>query len=254
MHVVFVWMMVVCGSSLAIAGDHPSTEKLHEAWKKIEPTVRADATFPIALEQGDFSAIANGQIAKRRIRENGPDRAMGAMWAPIDRNHIWIAILDDGHDNLLSSLTETRLENSEHGHKRLYQHLDLPWPVHNRQLVVEIQNNTDISNATEGFLWERSWDLAEPALMDKPDPSAVWIPLATGSWLLFPVENGTVVVYHVRSTIGGRIPDEVVTRWAMSTLDEMMQHIVDRAGNIHTHYTGNHEILLGGDNLPIEQF
>jgi hypothetical protein len=216
--------------------------------------VERTATFPIALEHEDFVAMANGKIAKRRIREDGPDRAMGAMWVPIDRNQLWVAILDDAHDNLLSALTETPLGPSENGHKLLYQHFDLPWPVHNRQLVVEIKNNAAIASATTGQLWERSWDLADPNLMSAPDPTAVWVPLATGSWLLYPVKRGTVIVYHARSTIGGRIPDEVVTRWAMATLDEMMNHISDRARKIQDHYTGEHEILLGGDNLPIQPF
>jgi hypothetical protein len=253
-HSIFAMIAVIFWGSPTALCSPPSTEQLLDSWQTLQPTVADSATFPIELEPNDFIAMADGKIAKRRIRESGPDRAMGAMWVPIDRNHIWIAILDDTHDNLLSTLTETRLGPSENGHKLLYQHLDLPWPVHNRQLVVEIQNNAAIAAATTGGLWERSWDLAEPSLMSKPDPDAVWIPLATGSWLLFPVKTGTVVVYHARSTIGGRIPDEMVTRWAMATLDELMDHIADRARTIEEHYTGDHEVLLGGDNLPIQPF
>ena len=103
-------------------------------------------------------------------------------------------------------------------------------------------------------MWERSWDLANPDHMPNPADDAIWVPVATGSWLLFPVEEGTMVVYHVRSAIGGRIPDEVVTRWALATVDEMMIHIAERAVNISDHYTGKHETILNCKKEPIPLF
>ena len=111
-----------------------------------------------------------------------------------------------------------------------------------------------MTKQTHNQLWERSWDLAESSLMPNPDDDAIWIPVATGSWLLFPVEQGTMVVYHARSAIGGRIPDEAVTRWALATLDEMMNHIANRAATMDAHYTGNHEIIRGCDDAPIPKF
>ena len=232
----------------------PSADVLLEAWTAIQPAVADQSPVPIELTQADFQAIANSRIAKRRIREEGPDRAMGAMWVPVDRKLIWVAIIDDIHDQLVSSLTEKRLGLSEQGHKLLYQHLDLPWPVQDRQLVVQIQNNPSIAATTQGRLWERSWDLADPDRMKDPDPSAVWVPMTNGAWLLFPVQDGTVVVYHARTTIGGRVPDELVTRWAMLTVDEMMEHIVERAQQISKHYIAGHEIIVGGDENPISHF
>ena len=232
----------------------PSKEELAQTWSTLAPVVATKAVFPIQLTPQDFETLAKGKVAKRRIREDGPDRAMGAIWTPLDRKLLWIAILDDIHDKLVSSLTETRLGPSAEGHKLLYQHLNLPWPIQDRQLVVEIQNNAQIAAATTDVLWERSWDLAEPNLMKESDPSAIWVPMATGSWVLFPVADGTVVVYHARSAIGGRIPDEVVTRWAMATLDEMMLHVAERAKEITEHYIGEHEILIGGNGSPISLF
>ena len=254
MHSVLAIMVLTLQASAAPQAGPPSTEELVEAWARVGPSIASMSPVPVTLNRQDFETISNARIAKRRIREAGPDRALGAMWVPIERNKIWVAILDDIHDHLLSSLTETRLGVSDQGHKLLYQHLDLPWPAQNRQMVIEIQNNLPISTSTDGMLWERSWTLAEPSLMKQADASAVWVPMTNGAWLLFPVQDGTVVVYHARSTIGGRIPDELVTRWAMATLDEMMLHIVDRAGQIRDHYTAAHEIIIGGDEKPIPYF
>ena len=248
------WVFLFLVHPASAQGDRPTADALETAWTSLEASVSSTAVFPIELTRKDFEQIARGKVAKRRIREEGPDRAMGAMWTPISRNRVWISILDDVHDNLVSSLTEHRLGRSEQGNKLLYQHLNLPWPVQDRQLVVEITNNQLITKHTDNRLWERSWDLAEPTLMPNPDPDAVWVPVATGSWLLFPLAEGTVVVYHARSAIGGRIPDEAVTRWALATLDEMMIHIADRAATIEEHYTGAHEIIHGCDEKPIPKF
>ena len=247
------WTWFLAGASLAQPSS-PSIEKLENTWDKLIPQIEQNARHPIALTEQDFVTVSKGKVAKRRIREPGPDRALGMMWTSIDRNQVWIAILDDVHDTLVNALTERRLGHSQAGHKLLYQHLNLPWPVQDRQWVVEIQNNLAIADQSNGMLWERSWDLADPERMPEPDPNAIWVPVSNGSWLLVPIDGGTLVIYHTRSAIGGRIPDEVVTRWAMATLDEMMLHITERAASIPDHYRGNHEILKGGDNIEIKQF
>ena len=54
--------------------------------------------------------------------------------------------------------------------------------------------------------------------------------------------------------VGGSPMASPTSRWAMATLDEMMLHIVDRAGQIPDHYTADHEIILGGDEKPIPSF
>ena len=246
-------LLILCNTASA-QDPLPTAESLVNSWNSVQESVDTKAVFPIELTRKDFEMIARGKVAKRRIREVGPDRAMGAMWTPVSRNRVWISILDDVHDNLVSSLTEHRLGKSKDGNKLLYQHLDLPWPVQDRQWVIEITNNQEIIQHSNNQLWERSWDLAEPHLMPNPDREAVWVPVTTGSWLLLPVENGTFVVYHARSAIGGRIPDEAVTRWALATLDEMMLHIAERAAKIDGHYTDIHEIIHGCDGKPIPRF
>ncbi len=205
----------------------------------------------MTLTTADFERVASGEIAKRRIQEDGPDRAMGLMWTPIERNRIWVAVLDDIHDTVVSNLVERRLEKSDAGHKRLYQRLVLPWPLTDRQWVIEVWNNTSLATATKGRIWERPWDLAAPDLMPDPDPDAIWVPMINGSWFLMEVGGGTLIAYSARTTIGGSIPSDLVTRWALATLDEMLEHIAARAAVIDAHYPPKHEPVLGGDNIPV---
>ena len=232
-------------------GNPPSAAEMTAAWARHARAIERHGQHPIAPTASDFRTVAGGDIAKRRVLETGPDRAVGLAWMPADRDRVWIAILDDIHDTVVSSLSEQRLPRSPTGRKRLYQHLSLPWPLTDRQWVIEIWNNRALVNATESGVWERAWDLADPALMATPDPSAVWVPMTNGSWFLVPVNGGTLVAYSARSTVGGAIPHELVTRWAVATLDEMLEHIADRAAGIQRHYTEGHEPISGADGIAI---
>lgn len=245
----FFWTLI----TIALAGP-PSLRVLNAAWDKNKLGVASKSIQPIILEPGDFEAVAKGRIGRRRITEPGPDRAMGIAWTPTSREAVWVAIIDDIHDTMVSSLSEKRLGQSKLDQKLLYQHLSLPWPVANRQWVIKIWNNAPLAAATNNEVWERPWDLADPGLMDQPDTTAVWVPMTNGSWFLMPVANGTLVIYTARTNIGGAIPDELVTQWALSTLDEMIGHMLDRATTIHQHYGVEHEPIIGGNNNAIPAF
>ena len=245
----FFWTLI----TLALAAP-PSLGELNAAWDKNKLGVASKSIQPIILEPGDLEAVAKGEIGKRRITETGPDRAMGIAWTPTSREAVWVAIIDDIHDTMVRALTEKRLGQNEQGQKLLYQHLSLPWPVADRQWVIKIWNNTPLATATNNGVWERPWDLADSGLMDQSDPTAVWVPMTNGSWFLMPAAGGTLVIYTARTHIGGAIPEELVTQWALATLDEMIDHMLDRATDIHLHYGTDHEPITGGDNLVIPPF
>jgi hypothetical protein len=198
--------------------------------------------------------MAKGEVARRRLPLEGADRVVGAMWTDLPRDAIWIAIQDDAHDKLVDNLRETRLPDTPSGHKRLYQHLDFPWPFTNRQWVIDIRDNPVLADATDGASWERTWDLADPALAPAPDPEGIWTPVNDGGWLLVTAGGGTIVVYHVRSVIGGAIPAEVVTRWAMGTLEQMLRHVEKRAQEIPGHYGADHTPIIRPDGSAIPPF
>jgi hypothetical protein len=239
--------------STALAGP-PSTEQLESVWDKHKTALTTLTEQPILLQPEDFEHISKGQVAKRRIRQDGPDRVMGAAWSPLSREEIWLAVLDDTHDTLVKILSERTLYYDQDGRKFLYQHLDLPWPISDRQWVIEVWNNTQLNDATHNQVWERVWNLSDSKKMDEPDPQAIWAPMTDGAWLFIPAMDGTLVIYHVRSTVGGAIPDEVVTRWALATVDEMIVHALTRAKEIPAHYGSEHFAIDGGDNQPVRPF
>ena len=165
---------------------------------------------------------------------------MGALWTDTPKDHLWVAILDDRHDTLVKGLFERHESGAAAGHKYLYQHIQLPWPVNDRQWVADIWNNPDLFSATQGRVWERCWDLAPQESASESDPAAVWVPVNDGTWMLADLDGGTLLLYQVRTVIGGAIPDEAATTWAMTTLDDMLEHVVSRAVDIPGHYDSLH--------------
>jgi hypothetical protein len=232
----------------------PPAATLSEDWARHQKHASKLPQFNIGLEQKDFAVLAKGEIVRKRLVLDGPDRAVGAVWSALPRDALWIAILDDAHTALVKGLHEERISGDPGGDKLLYQHLDLPWPFTDRQWVIAIQNDVPLLNATDGGVWSRTWHLADPATVPKPDPDAIWTPMIDGSWLLISAGGGTIAVYQVRTLIGGAIPMEAVTQWALRALDEMLNKMVLRAGEIPAHYDGEHTPFARPDGSVIAPY
>jgi hypothetical protein len=234
-----------------LAQAQPSSEQLATAWAGHAQAIQDQAFHAVQLTPSDFEMMAKGEVARRRLESPGADRALGAIWSPLGRDAIWVAIQDDKDFTLIESLTEIQLGETAWGHKRLYQHLDLPWPVSDRHWVLEIKNNTVLSKSSEDRIWERVWDLTQESDIPAGRPEAIWSPVNDGGWLLLDACGGTLVVYHARSQVGGSIPQEAITRWALVTMDGLLRTTVDRAEGIHTHYVSGHGPIYRPDGSAI---
>jgi len=242
--------MFICQTALA----QPQAGELAQVWSTHHATITAHTEAPILLSDEDFDVVARGGVAKRRLSQNGPDRAIGVAWTPHSRAAVWVAIIDDIHNTMVEGLTEQRLGAGEAGVKLLYQRLDFPWPLNDRQWVIEIENDPRLAKATANQVWSRTWSLSDHRAPGVADPEALWAPTLDGGWLAIDVEGGTLIVYQARTTVGGVVPDGLVTSWAMSTLDEMLGNLFARAAEIPEHYTPDHDPIQGGDGRPIVGF
>lgn len=250
-----------------LSASPPSAEALQSAWGAVQPALRAHARLPTpSFTAAQWQALAAGEVVRQRVpTTDGVDRAVGAAWLPHSIDAIWIGVLDDVHDDLVSGLSETWLPGSTSELKRLYQHLDLPAPFSDRHWVIRITSTRALYEASGGAVWERSWDLdpAGPAALaelpaeflagpDAPElEGAVWTPVNEGGWTLVPAAGGVLVLYQVRTVIGGNIPDEVVLRYALSTLDELVLHVGELAARAPQHYRAGHYVVRRPDQSPI---
>ncbi len=199
----------------------------------------------------DLEQIAAGRVVRRRLRVEGTDVAVGAMWSDQPIDALWLAILDDKHFKLVDGLFEEQLPGTAAGRKVLFQHIDLPWPFRDRQWVLEIDNNGALFEHTDGAVWERTWTLSDPAQARSAREDALWVSLNDGGWQIYSWPDGALLVYQVRASMDGWITDDLVTRYAMSTLERMLRDIDGRAAGMAEHYDHAHTRLLRPDGSKI---
>jgi len=162
----------------------PTVEALQAAWQSVAGAVSGSARFPVTPRPSDLATVAAGGVARRRLADPKGDRAMGIGWSPYGQAALWVGIIDDQHFTLVKGLREQQLPGTTLTRKLLFQHLDLPWPLSDRQWVIELRNNEPLWRSTGGAAWERYWTLADAGLATDPNPEGVWLPACEGAWLL----------------------------------------------------------------------
>lgn len=248
----------------AFAG--PASAELAAHWSVFQGSAAGVATLALpGFSTREWETVASGGVVKRRIRgEVGVsgatvDRVVGLALVSEPVEQVWIGVIDDVHASLVEGLTERQLPGTTPSRKVLYQALDLPFPFSDRHWVLQIESNAVLYASTGA--WERSWSLdprGTAALVDVdasvrlPLDDAVWTPENDGGWLMVPVSgHGTLVVYQARTDIGGVIPDDLVTRYALARLDEMVAQTAALAERATSHYVGNHYVIYGPDTVPV---
>jgi len=229
----------------------PTQQSFEQHWSALVDTLDAQKETRISLQASDFAELAKGKVARRRVHLDGPDRVIGAIWSTQAPDALWLSILDDKHFKLVDGLFEDYAAGSRPDRKLLYQHLSLPWPFKARQWVIAISNHQELFKATQGRVWVRTWDLIDPSAAPKPDPAAIWIDTSEGGWIMTPIEQGTLLVYHARASMGGVVPDDAAAMWVKSTLDNMLRDIATRAATMPSHYIDGHESVERPDRSPI---
>jgi hypothetical protein len=219
-------------------------------WEAHAAAVARLSEVPVPLGPDDLAELAQGQPVARRFDTAAGAYATGAVWIEAPIEAVWIAINDGPHDPP-SRVSLTRLP-AQMPMRRAYMLLDLPFPLADRQWVVDVRTNTALHAATGGAIWQRQWDLGDPALAPSPDPKAIWIDENRGSWTLLGTEQGTLVLFSVRSVMGGAVPASIAQSWAVSTLKSAMGKLAERSLSIPAHYTPEHERALtpSGEEIP----
>jgi hypothetical protein len=135
--------------------------------------------------------------------------------------------------------------------RRVYSKVDLPYPLSDRHWVAELRTNRALYDATSGRVWQREWQDVDPSLAPSPDPDAAWITETRGAWTVMATDEGTLVLFSVRTVLGGLVPASITQAWAVRTLRASLQGVADRAKGMPSHYTADHERVLTPAGQPI---
>jgi hypothetical protein len=235
----------------------PSAAELEAAWEAHRPALDAHAVYPLRWTSDEYERVAKGKVARRRERLDGADRVLGMVWVPADQDTTWVAVQDPHGPVTVDGMVHEELPGSTFQRRLLFQSIDLPWPLATRQWVIEVTNNLPLIAATQGRVWERTWKPSEARGAKAELPDAVWLPVNDGGWMFVEAGEGTLLVYHARTVIGGNIPDDLATRWSFGTLSGMLEGLRDRVPWVRSHYVTGHDPLQRPDGkavapLPVE--
>jgi hypothetical protein len=228
----------------------PPAAELQAAWERWRPELEAGARYPFRFSAAEWEALARGDVARRRERLEGTDRVLAVLWVDASPDLTWLAI-HDPHGAAVHELYEEELPGTTPGRRIVYQRIALPWPLAPRQWVITVENNLPLASATRGAVWERTWTLSDQRGAAGEKANAVWLPVNDGGWVVAEASGGTLLGYHVRTVVGGVVPDEAAVRWSYATITGLLRGIADRVPEVRAHYTAAHAPLTRPDGTPI---
>ncbi len=237
-------------------------------------TFNQHATIPLPpLSERELEKLAKGDIVRNVDREqtdDGPARAIGMVVLDAGRPAVWLS-MQDPHYAGTDGLIEARLKTDGRDRERWFGYLDVPRPFPDRQWVIDVWNEHGVAAATGGVAWEHPWALTPDGMaqvrpkvaagevagltVDDLD-GAITTPLNQGAWVALDLgPDQTLLIYHCRFDVGGRVPDGLMTQYILSTFPKVFRAIEARAQDqVPGHYVAGHKAVYGGDGKEIARF
>lgn len=247
--------------------------------------------FPLQFEPDDMRDLLEGKIVMRREKraipvldkgasaESGDEvnedeeaqerhRILATYLIPYPRDIVWVAALDPHFPNT-DRVTEYRISTTG-ASSVWYMYISLPWPLKDRHWVINVDRPVRVSEGTDGEAWEQIWSLhprgeelgfevtgaglVEGVDLDRAQ-GARQLDENIGAWTLIELEdNLTLLAYQATAAMGGWIPDWLSGRFAKGQVKTLLRNAEENAKEIPTHYDSEHELIYGGNGLPMAAF
>jgi len=240
------------GMIFALAGlAFAAPSDLARQWARVEPTIRTRTEVPVPLSDDAVRTLLSGEVSAARFETDEGSWATGAIWidAPIER--VWLAINDGEHDP--KDRTTLRVLDAPPPIRRVHLTLHLPFPIADRQWVSDALPNRALYDVTEGRVWQRQWKLSDRSLAVVED-RGVWLLENRGAWTLLDTTDGTLLLFTVRTALGGLLPASITQGWAVRTLRSTLRDFGERAKKIDRHYVGSHRQVADPSGSIIRLF
>ena len=233
-------------------------------------------TFPLPfLDSDDLVDLAEGEVVihmKRLPFPGGGEedleyRSIALRVVDEPREEVWLSALspDLTDEGPVEEVPLTDVTKREY---RVYQRITLPWPVKDRQWVIDVDVDTAVAERTEGMAWVQWWNLApdgeaaaREALRDGLVPgldggdydSAVYLPANMGAWIVMRLSDGqTLLAYELTLLMGGWIPDALGRRFARAQLEGLLDEVAESAPERARRYDARRRVIFDGWGNAIE--
>ena len=138
---------------------------------------------------------------------------------------------------------------------------------HRPAWVISVRTDVDVSKKTSGDVWQQSWHLVtdgeatarDLAASGRAGPlsledvrHAIYLEANDGSWAIFSLRSDlTLITYNLTVALAGWIPNGMAARFAMSSLEDLLNRVAANAAVMPLHYVDGHVTIYAGDGRPI---
>ncbi len=201
---------------------------------------------------------------------DGLVRATYFQVVDVDAWRLWLALSDsDQHEQFMPYIAESAVLERGPGTKLVYQYMDLPPGVKDRNWVIRSWDNATLWDASSRKLWETWWTLEpggpedalaflEMGFIEAVDTdqvtSAIYTPVNEGYWLLMDLPDGRVLIaYQAVSDFGGKVPTWLVNELGPSSLKKLVQVVAERGRRIEDTFPAGTTPPPAPDGNPVAQ-
>lgn len=245
MRVLLVWIVCAVSSATGLAADQSGLEQMIEHYNQLD-----DSRWPLPHPTDDeLLAISKGEVVSKRQRikidkEDTAYRVVGYVLVPANRLRVWTSTLSSTTEHS-ESMIEIPLGVDANGGASWYQYLNLPWPVVDRQWLIQTGKRLELAEQSSDLLWEHQWNLQSngqtlsqslgalgklPGVSTRQLKKAVYVPANAGGWVMAAVDkNATLVIVHATAELGGRLPDSLVARFVNRQFRRVLSRLEERA-------------------------
>ena len=216
------------------------------------------------LQSGQLVAVIDGGNG-----DNQPKRGIAYKLLEPGMTELWLACQDD-HFSLKDGTQFFALKKLSEDRFHWYTYVKMPAPIKDRHWVVDSWNNHQMAQQSLDTMWEHPWDL----VTDWEEPSsaktlsaqirgitpeqfnrAVDIPYSQGAWGLLNLGKKRMMIYHATASAGGLIPESLLVRLMLGTMEEMFEEIDHNARTeVLRHYRSSHGPMYDGGGKLIPKF
>ncbi len=219
-------------------------------------------TLPV-LDDRQMESLLAGEVVRvlERPPDDSPRRAVAILLSSVPREDLWWAC-QDPHFAAIEGLIEAKITTRAPDAHTWYGYIDAPRPISDRHWAVDSWNNHALAKRSSGRCWEHPWKATTnglpaarsaqrtgqlPGVTQEAFDNAVWVSTSDGAWFALTLSDArTLFIYHTTSSMGGAIPDWVVSRYVYGGLESMMKDMERRAATKKEHYTRAHAPVFDG--------
>ena len=274
-------IVLLCGLSLNSAAGAPVGAPLvgsDDIPKLLSQYVGADSFVELpTLAATDLETLARGEPVVRVSADPSAEhptevvasQTFGFEIVEAPRLLVWLALLGGAGEGTEGRFTRALLAELPDGAYVRYQHVALPWPIQDREWVIQCEKNVALARRSGGRIWEHHWSLQAngkalldtafdagrlPGIQRKMLDESIYLPANRGAWILFDLGAGrTLVVAYLDVKFGGSIPDRLFKAFAQRQLRSGLDGIGKSSAAIDLKYKAQPLVHDGyGQPIPVQ--